>query len=78
MNLEQFRKMTANLPGDTPLIIPGYDHSYRPASVRMAKAVWAGRPGGELSPYEGSDPELYGLASNVIVATRTLPVVEIA
>jgi len=77
MNLEQFRKMTAHLPGDVQIVIPTQDHSYRPAGAGLAKGVLA-NDGVEISWYVGEDPELYGLSSNVIVATRTRPVVEVA
>jgi hypothetical protein len=77
MDLEQFRKITANLPGNVPIVLSGSDHDYRPGVARVTKGVVTDRPG-EISPYFGEDPELYGLSSNVIVATRTRPVVEIA
>lgn len=76
MNLEQFRKITANLPGSIPVIAPGPDHSYREVAVCVTKGVLMSDPR-EITPYVGDDPSLYGLASNVIVATRTGPVVEI-
>jgi len=76
MLLEQFRKITAHLPGNVRLVIPGSDHDYRQGTARVAKGVVTGCAG-VISPYFGDDPELYGLASNVIVATRTLPVVEV-
>jgi hypothetical protein len=77
MNLEQFRKITANLPGNVSIVVPGADHSYNRGVAKVVKGVVTDKYGAEISPYFGEDPELYGLASNVIVATRTLPVVEI-
>jgi hypothetical protein len=77
MNLEQFRKITADLPGNVSLVVPGVDHSYTRGVAKVVKGVVTDKYGAEISPYFGEDPELYGLASNVIVATRTLPVVEI-
>lgn len=76
MNLKQFREITANLPGNTPVIAPGPDHSYREVAVCVTKGVLMSEPR-EIAPYVGDGPELYGLASNVVVATRTGPVVEI-
>ena len=77
MNLEQFRKITANLPGNVSLVVPGADHSYVRGVAKVTKGVVTDKYGAEISPYFGEDPGLYDLASNVIVATRTLPVVEI-
>lgn len=76
MNLEQFRKITADMPGRTPIIAPGPDHSYRKVAVCVTEGVLTDIRG-EFSPYFGKDPELYGLASDVIVASRTIPVVEV-
>ena len=77
MNLEQFRKMTAHLPGDVQIVIPSQDHSYRIASAGLATGVLSAG-GAEISPYFSEDPKLYGLSSDVIVSTRTRPVVAIA
>jgi hypothetical protein len=77
MTLEQFRKATAHLPGNTPIVVPGSDHSYIRGVARVTKGVFTDKYRAEISPYFGDEPELYGLASNVIVATRTLEVIEV-
>ncbi len=78
MTLEQFRKMTAHLPGSVQIVVPGPDHSYRFGRGAIVKTVRTGRHGQDVSPFFGEDPELYGLASSVIVAARTLQAIEVA
>ena len=66
--LGDFRKLTADLPDDTPLLTDAPDHSYREPGCSVTTAIphICGWP----SPFEpdyGNDPELYGLPSKEAV-----------
>jgi hypothetical protein len=55
MNLGDFRKQTANLPDDTPLLVSGPDHSYEDVKATSTTALlhkkdWSEDYGEDMSP----------------------------
>ena len=59
--LAEFRALTADLPGNTPLLTDAPDHSYRYPRVETPTAIWhiLAHPA-PFEPDVGDDPDLYG------------------
>ena len=77
--LGDFRKLTAKLPDDTPLLTDAPDHSYRYIECCVTTAVahicaWPAM----YDPDCGDDPDLYGHASVAAVIRNRKTVVVIA
>ena len=52
----EFRKATEGLPDNTPLLLPGSDHSYHPGRPEKTEAAWS-RDGGYAEYYGDVDLE---------------------
>lgn len=77
--LGEFRKQTANLPDNTPLLIPTGDHCYRWAGYEITTAVAHICAG--PAPFEpdcGDEPELYGYHTEDQIKQNRRTVVVIA
>ena len=59
--LAEFRALTANLPGDTPILTDASDHSFRYPCVETPTAIFhiLASPA-PFEPDVGDDPDLYG------------------
>jgi len=76
--LGDFRKLTADLPDDTPLLTDAPDHSYRVPGCSVTTAIYhiCGWPA-PFEPDYGDDPELYGHTSEEEVRKNRRKVVVI-
>ncbi len=65
MTLADFRALTADLPGDTPLLTDAPDHSYRYPRVEIPTAIYHiyATPA-PFEPDVGDDADLYGHVSS--------------
>jgi hypothetical protein len=74
--LGDFRKLTADLPDDTPLLTDVADHRYREIGCIVTTVIadiTRSRP--SFEPDYGNDPELYSLPSREAVKKRRRKVV---
>lgn len=70
MNIKELKAIIAGLPDETPIVSPGSDHSYRPASAEATTALLERRNQWTEDYGEDTTPEKeYGKRMRVVVVS---------
>lgn len=69
MTLDEFRRRTADMPGDTNIVKPGADHDYHDVRITKGSALFEekGRIWTEDHGEEVTSESDYGKRTNVII-----------
>ena len=69
MSVKELKEIIAGLPDETPVVSPGSDHSYRPASAEATTALMERRNQWTEDYGEDTTPEKYGKRMKVVVVS---------
>ena len=77
MTLGKFRKLTAELPDNTPMLSEAPDHCYNNSYPSVTTGIVIPLSGSRvrIEPDSGDDPELYGLQTKQHVKRNRVTVV---